>query len=236
MQTRIEQMIKPSRIEWEHQPAMDGNSFVPLARAIDELQRLNHVVREDVSAKSQAIRAVINRVRTGNDDSVVNSAEGILTKFESSVRDAVGAIDGEIQAATGKLRVWQGVVAQDIDLTGAGTGDYVVKGGDSVERIAQAHGLSLAELEEANSGMVSLPLMVGEKLIIPTKEPSSSKNGVAAVGFYIVKLGDTGMKIARANGLTTEELLAANPEVDFRRLHVGQRLNVPAKTPAAPNP
>jgi len=52
---------------------------------------------------------------------------------------------------------------------------------------------------------------------------------VAAAGEYIVKAGDTGFKIARANGVTTKALEAANPGVSFTKLKVGQKIKLPEK-------
>jgi hypothetical protein len=47
---------------------------------------------------------------------------------------------------------------------------------------------------------------------------------LAAVGLYRLKGGDSGAKVARAHGMTIADLLALNPDVDFRRLMVGQIL------------
>lgn len=51
----------------------------------------------------------------------------------------------------------------------------------------------------------------------------------AGSGEYIVKSGDTGSRIARANNIPLQDLMAANPGVDWNRLHVGQRLNLPGR-------
>jgi LysM repeat protein len=61
---------------------------------------------------------------------------------------------------------------------------------------------------------------------------------VAGPGEYVVKSGDTPHKIAAANGCTTAELLAVNPGLDAKRMHVGQKLKLPQKgeAPAAPAP
>jgi LysM repeat protein len=45
---------------------------------------------------------------------------------------------------------------------------------------------------------------------------------------HTVKAGETAMTIARKYGVKVEALLAANPRLDTRRLHVGQTLNIPA--------
>lgn len=57
-----------------------------------------------------------------------------------------------------------------------------------------------------------------------SKEPA-----VAGPGEYIVKSGDYGTKIARANGVSIADLQTVNPGVNWNKLHVGQKLKLPAK-------
>jgi LysM repeat protein len=52
---------------------------------------------------------------------------------------------------------------------------------------------------------------------------------VAGPGEYIVKSGDTGSKIARANGCTLADLKAVNPGVDWTHMKVGDKLKLPEK-------
>ena len=50
-----------------------------------------------------------------------------------------------------------------------------------------------------------------------------------AVRVYIVLPGDTAMKIAKKIGASIDDLGKANPGIDWRRLRVGQTINVPGK-------
>ena len=45
---------------------------------------------------------------------------------------------------------------------------------------------------------------------------------------HTVKAGETAARIARQYGVRVDTLLAANPRIEPRRLHVGQTLNIPA--------
>ena len=67
------------------------------------------------------------------------------------------------------------------------------------------------------------------------KVPKGAKGGgapaVAGPGEYIVKSGDTGSKIAKANGTTVTALSEVNPGISWSHLKVGQTLKLPA--PAA---
>lgn len=53
--------------------------------------------------------------------------------------------------------------------------------------------------------------------------------GTQADGSYVVKPGDYPVKIAKALGITSEALMAANPGVNPKSLKVGQKLNVPKR-------
>ncbi len=64
------------------------------------------------------------------------------------------------------------------------------------------------------------------------KAAKGAKGGesvVAGPGEYIVKGGDTGAKIARANGCTISELTAVNPGVSWSHLKVGEKIKLPEK-------
>ena len=68
----------------------------------------------------------------------------------------------------------------------------------------------------------------------PKGSSSGSASGsgpapVAGPGEYLVKSGDTGSSIARANNTTVAALEAVNPGIDWRRLKIGQAIKLPQK-------
>ena len=72
------------------------------------------------------------------------------------------------------------------------------------------------------------------KLEESAKRPAvaASKKGepaVAGPGEYVIKPGDTGMKIASANGVTFGDLQTVNPGVSWTGLRPGQKLKMPKK-------
>lgn len=75
------------------------------------------------------------------------------------------------------------------------------------------------------------------KLEEATKRPApaaaAGKKGgepaVAGPGEYVVRPGDSGMKIANANGVTLGNLQAVNPGVNWNALKPGQKLKLPKK-------
>ena len=52
---------------------------------------------------------------------------------------------------------------------------------------------------------------------------------VAGPGEYVVKAGDTGYKIAQANGVSVDDLKAVNSGVNWTALKVGQKIKLPKK-------
>jgi LysM repeat protein len=67
----------------------------------------------------------------------------------------------------------------------------------------------------------------GKPVVGPTNGGTTAP--VAGPGEYVVKAGDTGVKIAKANGVALSALTAANSGVNFSKLHVGQKIKLPAK-------
>jgi len=61
--------------------------------------------------------------------------------------------------------------------------------------------------------------------------PDHPVNSIPAkpiLGTHTVAAGETAVRIARRYGITLDALLAANPGLEPRRMHVGQILNIPA--------
>jgi LysM repeat protein len=101
---------------------------------------------------------------------------------------------------------------------------------------------SLHDIQDAFNGVGG---KLGELGAQVTKMEESAKAGpagrkgakgaevVAGAGEYIVKKGDSSAKIAAANGCTRSQLLAVNPGLNWSKLHVGQKIKLPEKKPAA---
>ena len=137
-------------------------------------------------------------------------------------------------------------------------GVYVVKSGDTLGKIAYAHGVSLGAVMKANNFDMkkASKLRVGQKIIIPGKDgkvdPKTAEKAktpakkaerklntalLNADGTYTVKAGDNIPKIARKLGVKAKDLQNVNNLSDeaTRRLQIGQKLAVPGKSaPAAP--
>jgi LysM repeat protein len=118
------------------------------------------------------------------------------------------------------------------------TRDYVVLKGDNFTTIGKKFGVSSGAITKANPGVDSTRLKVGQKLVIPpAPSPSVAMATVSSGGenAYLVKMGDTLLKIAQASGTTVKEIKTLNG-LTTDRIKVGDKLKLPAKSaPATPN-
>lgn len=83
-----------------------------------------------------------------------------------------------------------------------------------------------AEIEKlhAPKAAAAAPGAKGEK-----GEKAEKAAPVAGEGEYLVKSGDSGVKIAKAHGVSLEDLKAVNPGVNWSGLKVGQKVKIPKK-------
>ena len=90
--------------------------------------------------------------------------------------------------------------------------------------VAQEMGNIRGEITKVQESAKAAPVKAvkGEKGA--PKEPA-----VAGPDEYVIKSGDTFAKIARANGTTLADIVAVNPGVNAAKLHVGQKIKLPAK-------
>jgi len=64
---------------------------------------------------------------------------------------------------------------------------------------------------------------------VATGKKGSGEPAVAGPGEYVVKAGDSGAKIARANGVSLGDLQTVNPSTDWTKLKPGQKIKLPKK-------
>jgi LysM repeat protein len=118
-----------------------------------------------------------------------------------------------------------------------GARQYRVVKGDSFYKIARANGVSMQAVMDANPGVDSAKLKVGQELQIPAgaqaaiaapaKAPAHASATVGTSrSTYVVKSGDTLGRIAKAHGTTVKAIKAANGLTNDR-LAVGRSLKMP---------
>ena len=123
----------------------------------------------------------------------------------------------------------------------AGATEYTIVKGDSFSTIAKKFHVSAKAIADANPGVESTKLKVGQKIHIPTAAAPSAPavagttpvESASAGGeqTYTVKSGDNLIKIAAQFGTTYKALKAANG-LKTDSIKVGQKLKIPAKASA----
>jgi LysM repeat protein len=122
--------------------------------------------------------------------------------------------------------------------------DYKVAQGDSFTTIARKFHVSVKAISDANPGVESTKLKVGQTLHIPA--PSAPAAPLGATGApaadaggeqtYTVQSGDNLTTIAAKFKVTVRALRSANA-LTTDKIKVGQKLKIPARAPAtAPAP
>ncbi|MFK7909380.1 MAG: LysM peptidoglycan-binding domain-containing protein [Akkermansiaceae bacterium] len=114
-------------------------------------------------------------------------------------------------------------------------GEYIVKKGDMLGRIAKRHNTTVAAIKRAN-GLRNDNIRIGQKLRIPgagdklaksKTAPSVQKDGPLKVAStHVVKPGETFYSIARKHDVSITSLMLANPRIKPSGLQVGQKISV----------
>jgi lipoprotein-anchoring transpeptidase ErfK/SrfK len=105
---------------------------------------------------------------------------------------------------------------------------YVVQPGDTLMRIAARHSVSVSQLARANGLHWYSWVYVGQRLAIPGQTTGSSQS--PATSTYVVRRGDTMMRIAARYGVSVSSLARANGLRWNSWVYVGQRLTIPGST------
>jgi LysM repeat protein len=105
---------------------------------------------------------------------------------------------------------------------------YVVQAGDTLGRIAERYGVSVADIARVNQIVNIDRLDVGQTLIIPVgglpEQPPTTGETI-----HIVRAGDNLFRIGLQYGFTVDELAAYNNLANPNRLEVGQEIRIPAR-------
>jgi len=96
---------------------------------------------------------------------------------------------------------------------------------DSTQEAFNTVGPALADLK---GSITKLEEAQKKAPVASSKKGGSGEPVVAGPGEYVVKSGDSGAKIARANGVSIADLQAVNPGVDWTKLKVGQKVKLPS--------
>jgi LysM repeat protein len=114
--------------------------------------------------------------------------------------------------------------------------DYKILAGDTLSTIARKFHITLRALTDSNPGIEPTKLQIGQTIKIPAPAVSSAPAGGMASAatdtssgeqVYVVKSGDTLIKIAADHKTTVKALRSAN-SLTTDKIKVGQKLKIPA--------
>lgn len=92
--------------------------------------------------------------------------------------------------------------------------------------INAAFGQAATQIQEVRGEIAK----IHEAAKAPAAKAAAGKSAaVAGPGEYVVKSGDSGAKIARANGCSLQDLMQVNPNVNWNKLSVGAKIKLPKK-------
>jgi LysM repeat protein len=110
---------------------------------------------------------------------------------------------------------------------------YRIQSGDTLSKVASLYNVTVASIQNANPNLDPLRLQVNQAINIPdAKTLLKPVQKELAVGpgqkLYTVSKGDNLFTIARINKTSVSEIQKENPNLDPRRLQLGQTIIIPA--------
>jgi LysM repeat protein len=128
----------------------------------DQQEKVNKI--DDISAQVSAANSKADNVSSQ------------IAGLQKSTQDAFNAVGNELGTIKGDVatlkepRTRPSAKGGSKEPVVAGPGEYVIKSGDSLAKVARANGVSLSDLEAVNPGVDSKHLKVGQKIKLPEKK------------------------------------------------------------------
>ena len=133
------------------------------------------------------------------------------------------------------------VVMSTIVLAQSGTITYIIKSGESLRQIAEAHDTTIDEILALNPSISDAnQIYVGATILLPGEEEAEEEAdpGTAAAvcpNLYTTKAGDTFASIARAHNVEAATLALVNNKSVVSWLAAGTELCIPGGTGGPPS-
>ena len=183
--------------------------------SVDELKSLNGLTSNNLSVGQ--ILEIPNVSNDGNTYTVKSSDS--LWKIANQYGMTVAELKSLNGLTSDNLSIGQVLKVSDGLSNNVSGNTYVVKSGDSLWKIANQYGMTVAELKSLN-GLTSDNLSIGQVL----KVSDGLSNNVSG-NTYVVKSGDSLWNIANKYGMTVAELKSLNG-LTSDNLSIGQVLKV----------
>lgn len=107
----------------------------------------------------------------------------------------------------------------------SGAKPYIIKGEDTLDKIAEKHGTSIDFLVSLNPHLVPSNFKVGQKILVPhiTTQAGCPKGNMP----YIVQEGDSLCRIAIKFNVSINQIIRANPTLNPYKILIGQSIYIP---------
>ncbi|HET8962702.1 MAG TPA: LysM peptidoglycan-binding domain-containing protein [Chitinophagales bacterium] len=128
--------------------------------------------------------------------------------------------------------VWS-LIAAPIDSVGVKyvSGQYFIvyelSAGETVYAVSRKYNVSFASITEANPGVDMNAIKLGQEILIPHINTSTTSTKPANSSFHIVAKGETVYSISKQYSTEISELQKLNPEIKDNAIKVGQVLTIP---------
>lgn len=164
-------------------------------------------------------------LRYGVETVQIIEANNLLDSNNLTVGSTI-IIPGVQQASTGAQEGAGAAAGSAADAAGAGDSViHIVQSGEGLFDIAEAYGVSVDAIAQANNISNRNMLRVGQELIIPGV---TAREAAAARGeIHVVQTGESLLGIAVQYGVTVEEILVANDINNPDAIFEGQELIIP---------
>ena len=230
------------RLAWRRHQVSDGDTLASIARQYrtdaDKIAQTNSLDGENLIAEQWlTIPASAQRLSFyGGSGGAGGLVEGGSGRYRIARGDNLGAIARRFGVSITQLRQWNGLSGNRIiagrylivDPDGrsssasasasapSGSGTYRIRRGDTLGRIAQRHGISVAQLRAWNN-LRGNTIVAGRTLVVGNAGSSSSSTQSAAVRGadpaapkYRIRNGDNLAGIGKKFGVSVPELMAWN--------------------------
>ena len=152
---------------------------------------------------------------------------GIALANASKANKAAAAASEQVTAQVARIDAVESTASSANSTAERASGNIA-----SLQRSTQDAFTAVAgEMGKINGELAKLQEAASKKAAPAAKDGAKTSSGPVTAGpdEYVVKSGDTGMKIAAANGVSIGDLQAVNPSVNWKTLKVGQKIKLPAK-------
>ena len=179
------------------------------------------------------VDAVVDAVIATYEGETIPSLPGSGNYYVVQICDSLWKIANQYGITVNELKSLNGLTSNNLTVgqilevpSSSNTSEtYTVKAGDSLWKIANQFGLTVAELKNLN-GLNSDNLSIGQVLKVSNSNDSSNNN---SNNTYTVKAGDSLWNIANKYGVTVNELKSLN-NLTSDSLSIGQVLKIPSSS------